>query len=63
MSSANFQVEGQNQTPQELLVSNSRQVIQDVLQHRENNETCGNVIDYVTYRLVNFFHSEFCEQL
>ena len=51
MSSANFQVEGQNQTPQELLVSNSRQVIQDVLQHIENNETCGSVIDYATYKI------------
>ena len=51
MSLASFQVEGQDQTPQELLVSNSRQVIQDVLQHMENNETCGNIIDYATYKI------------
>ena len=51
MSSANFQVEGQDQTPEELLVSNSRQVIQDVLQHIENNETCGNIVDYATYKI------------
>ena len=51
MSSANFQVEGQYQTPQELLLSNCRQVIQDVLQHTENNETCGNIIDYATYKI------------
>ena len=51
MSSANFQVEGQDQTPQESLVSDSRQVIQDVLQHIENNETCGNIVDYATYKI------------
>ena len=51
MSLASFQVEGQDQTPQELLVSNSRQVIQDVLQHIENNETCGNIIDYANYKI------------
>ena len=51
MSSANFQVEGQYQTPQELLLSNSRQVIQDVLQHIDNNETCGNIIDYAIYKI------------
>ena len=51
MSSANFQVEGQHQTPQELLLSNSRQVIQDVLQHIDNNETCGNIIDYAIYKI------------
>ena len=65
MSSANFQVEGQDQTPQELLVSNSRQVIQDVLQHIENNETCGNIIDYATYK-IDWLISlivRFCEQL